>query len=58
MDKQYDGSGFYIGQRVWVDDGRVEFYGEYLGTINHLPTVRDEDTGDTLAGSIDFIEAA
>ena len=53
-----DGSGVSIGQRVWVDDGRVEFYGHYQGLVGGIPTVKDEDTGETLAGSIDFIEAA
>ena len=59
MDKQYDGSGFYIGQSVHVDDWQSEFYGKYLGTDNWgMLRIRDESTGDVLRGSIDYVEAA
>lgn len=59
MTKQhFDGTGFYVGQRVHVDDGRVEFYGEYLGLVRGIPSVRDEDTDEVLAGSCDFISSA
>ena len=53
-----DGSGFTIGQRVWVDDGRSEFEGVYKGmTANGNARVRDDDTDEMMIGSLDFVEA-
>ena len=54
-----DGSGFAVGQHVFVDDIYSQFYGTYLGlTKSGLAKVRDDDTGETIIGSIDFVEHA
>ena len=54
-----DGSGFTLGQRVWVDDGYSEFEGTYCGvTEQGNIRVRDDDTGDMMIGSVDFVAAA
>ena len=53
-----DGSGFSIGQRVWVDDGYSEFEGVYVGcTPQGNARIKDADTGEIIIGSIDFVEA-
>ena len=53
-----DGSGFTIGQRVWVDDGYSEFEGVYVGaTPQGNIRVKDDDTDEIMIGSIDFVEA-
>lgn len=54
-----DGSGFALGQHVFVDDLYSQFYGTYLGlTKIGLAKVRDDDTGEIIIGSIDFVEHA
>ena len=53
-----DSSGFTIGQRVYVDDGHSEFEGVYVGlTSQGNARVRDDDTGEIIIGSLDFVEA-
>lgn len=53
-----DGSGFTLGQRVCVDDIYTTFEGIYLGLDQHgNARVRDDETGNVLTGSVDFIEA-
>ena len=52
-----DGTGFVIGETVLVDNSRVSFEGTYLGLTENGPMrVRDEETGEVLLGSIDFVE--
>ncbi len=58
-ERSEDGSGFYIGQKVVVDDLHSEFEGVYLGlTGTGLARVRDTDSGEILVGSIDFVSPA
>ena len=56
---QDDGSGFTLDERVEVDNLYVNFFGTYEGmTENGNARVRDEDTGEVLIGSVDFIAPA
>lgn len=43
--------------RVYVDDGRSMFVGTLLNDESEMQArVRDEDTGEILVGSWDFVE--
>ena len=46
-----------IGTKVYVDDGRSVFCGVLLNTEDdNQARIRDDDTGDVLVGSWDFVE--
>ena len=55
-----DGTGFSIGERVFVSDPYSEFYGAYIGLTpnGELLKVRDEDTAEVMLGSIDYVSPA
>ena len=58
-DTTQDGSGFTLGERVEVENVYVNFFGTYEGmTSNGNAKVRDEDAGEVLIGSYDFMTPA